>query len=434
MNLEDIIITPIYLVLTLVITYILIKFSKGKGKEFAIPALLLKIVCAISIGLIYQYYYNGGDTYGYFFQGKLISQALREETPLGIKILFSKGDFNPDIFKYTSRMYYYQFAPEFLIVKITGILCLIGFNNYSTVALLFATLSFTGLWSMYQTWLKINPNMKLHFAIAIFFIPSVFFWGSGILKDSITLGALGWIFTSSYNILIERKKIVSGILILIINICLIYVIKIYILLALLPPLAFWVILEQNRKVTNNRLKNILLPTSIVLGIISAVLIFQNITQGDEKYNLDAIGKRAKISADWLYYVSVKEGGSAYYLGELDGSIESMVSLSPKALFVTLFRPFIWEAKNILMLISALEVFLLTLFFFYVLSKVGILNFLKISVSDPFILLCVSFTVIMAIGVGLTTFNFGTLVRYKIPLLPFYYVYLAMILNYKSHHH
>jgi hypothetical protein len=37
-----------------------------------------------------------------------------------------------------------------------------------------------------------------------------------------------------------------------------------------------------------------------------------------------------------------------------------------------------------------------------------------------------FSIIFAFSVGFTSYNFGTLVRYKIPLMPFYYIALFIL--------
>ena len=47
---------------------------------------------------------------------------------------------------------------------------------------------------------------------------------------------------------------------------------------------------------------------------------------------------------------------------------------------------------------------------------------------PDVLFALIFSISFAFAVGVSTFNFGTLVRYKIPLLPFFAVALILILN------
>jgi ABC-type sulfate transport system permease component len=96
------------------------------------------------------------------------------------------------------------------------------------------------------------------------------------------------------------------------------------------------------------------------------------------------------------------------------------------MFSTLFRPFLWESKKIIILFSALESFFMLLALFYVLSKVGILKFLGSIFSDPQIFFAFILTLLLSAVVGFTTFNFGTLVRYRLPVLPFYFFMLIAI--------
>jgi hypothetical protein len=42
--------------------------------------------------------------------------------------------------------------------------------------------------------------------------------------------------------------------------------------------------------------------------------------------------------------------------------------------------------------------------------------------------CFFYSIVFAVFVGATTLNFGTLVRYKIPCLPFYIIALLLILE------
>jgi hypothetical protein len=49
--------------------------------------------------------------------------------------------------------------------------------------------------------------------------------------------------------------------------------------------------------------------------------------------------------------------------------------------------------------------------------------------DPTVLFCLIFSLIFAFAVGISSYNFGSLSRYKIPCLPFYAAFLIIIINY-----
>lgn len=82
-----------------------------------------------------------------------------------------------------------------------------------------------------------------------------------------------------------------------------------------------------------------------------------------------------------------------------------------------------------MLLSALESFLLLALSIYIIVKRNVRLFH--AVNNPNILFALIFSIVFAFAVGVSTFNFGTLVRYKIPLLPFFLVALILIFNHSK---
>lgn len=81
-----------------------------------------------------------------------------------------------------------------------------SFQSYFASAILVATITYGGLWKLYQTFLLEFPSLKKQLAIACLFIPSCVFWGSGIMKDSFTLSAVGWFTYSFYHFFILKKR------------------------------------------------------------------------------------------------------------------------------------------------------------------------------------------------------------------------------------
>ena len=66
------------------------------------------------------------------------------------------------------------------------------------------------------------------------------------------------------------------------------------------------------------------------------------------------------------------------------------------------------------------------FTLFVLYKAGIRFFLVTLVKDPMVMFCFLFSILFALFIGATTLNFGTLVRYKIPCMPFFIMALILI--------
>ena len=115
-------------------------------------------------------------------------------------------------------------------------------------------------------------------------------------------------------------------------------------------------------------------------------------------------------------MSEKVEGSGYSIGDGDFSQLGMASLVIPAINVTLFRPYLWEANSALMLLSALEATFFLFLFLKVLLKLGAIGFFNRIIKSPLLSCLILFTVLFAFGIGAVTFNFGALVRYKIPIL------------------
>ena len=149
-------------------------------------------------------------------------------------------------------------------------------------------------------------------------------------------------------------------------------------------------------------------------------------EDDPRYHISKLAETAKITAyDIRFGWGARTGeGSGYTLGELDGSWQSMLKLAPQAINISLFRPYLWEVINPLMFLSAIESFILLLLTIYVVWRVRWRLFAQL--EKPDVLFCIIFALIFAFAVGVSTFNFGTLSRYKIPLMPYYLLALGMI--------
>jgi hypothetical protein len=66
---------------------------------------------------------------------------------------------------------------------------------------------------------------------------------------------------------------------------------------------------------------------------------------------------------------------------------------------------------------------------WVVFRIGIGKSLKEVFGNEYVLMCITFTLVLAYIVGFTSFNFGALVRFKIPFLPFYGITLALLYYY-----
>ena len=420
MELKDLYITPVYLAIIYLIAYGLrSSVTNVYTRKYFIPALSVKVIGAIALGILYHTLY-GGDTNNYYRQAGIVYHAFGDSFAAGWELVTTSGDVTPAIQKYTAKLTWFGHGSnEYFVIRVAAVFALLSFNTYTVIAVLFAAITFSGMWVMYMTFAKIRPQAYKELAIAVFFLPSVFFWGSGLLKDSLCIGAQGWLFYAFYRGAIERKNILRCAMVGAGAIGVILAMKVYILLAFMPPALLWVFNENTRNIRNTAVRWLVTPLFLGVGIIVAGYAFVQISAADARFNVENIGAQSKLTADYLQGVSKTEQGSGYNIGAQDGTIGGMAKLAPQALVVALFRPFLWEARNPTMFLSALEATYFLWLTVRILWRVGLLKTLSAIGRVPVLTLCFVFSLIFAISVGISSGNFGTLVRYKIPLMPFY---------------
>lgn len=426
MGIKDLFITPFFLLLFTVLAYMIRPaVTNAQTRRFFLPALWVKFFGAIFLGLIYQFYYDGGDTFNYFTHGsRWIWEAFLDSPVTGFKLLTeSGGERQGETFQYSQHIWYYRDPHSFFVVRIVAFIDLFTFHTYGATALCLAVFSFSGMWAFYSAVQRMYPESGKWLAIAILFVPSVAFWGSGILKDTITLGALGWLTWAMIAMIEFKKRSWKVWLIALTALWLIYSIKIYIVICFVPMVFVWIYLKQVREVRNPLIRFTIAPVLLIIFAAMGYLALQQIAGESEKYSLDAIAERAAITAyDIRYGWGARTGGEGGYdLGDLDGSWESMIRLMPQAINVSLFRPYPWEVRNPLMLLAALESLVVFFLSFYLLVyKKRLINVFR----DPFLTFCFLFALLFAFAVGVSTYNFGTLMRYKIPMMGFYLINLV----------
>src|SRR5690606_21858858 len=90
-TLADYLLLPLYLVIIYTLAFAVRNRLYPEGhpwRRFFISGLTVKICGAIFIGLIYQYYYGGGDTSNYFKQAKVLNSAFVESPIKWFNLLF----------------------------------------------------------------------------------------------------------------------------------------------------------------------------------------------------------------------------------------------------------------------------------------------------------------------------------------------------------
>jgi len=312
-------------------------------------------------------------------------------------------------------------------MKLTSLLSLIALNGFLPTTLLLALISYRWIWDLYEIIVTRYLTIQKELAFSFLMIPSVVFWGSGIMKDSFTFSATCFSFCGVYNIFIAKQDRLKNIIYLSIAVYIVLSIKSYILFALLPGLIVFTNFERIRNVGSMFTKLIIMP-SVFVGFLFLLQIFLvDFSELFGRYSADRILEEAAIQQQDLQRDVY--GSNSFDIGEFEPTLGGVLAKFPLAVNAAVFRPYIWETGSPTMLISGIENLIITLISIYFLIVIGPVKIIIYIFKDPYLIFCLLFTLILGFGVGLSTSNFGALVRYKIPYMPFF-VSLIFILNLK----
>jgi hypothetical protein len=429
-TLLDYFLLPFYLLLIYLVAIIFRERRYPVGhpwRKYFLPGLTVKIGGAIFIGMIYQYYYGGGDTSNYFEHAQVVNTAFGESIPKWLNLVSGTPKwYDQEYSDYISQLLpWYESPAEYAIVSIAALLGIVTFTTYLPIAVLFGVISFTGMWALFRTFALKYPAYLKYIAICTLYIPSTIMWGSGIFKDTICMFGLGWMTYGAFRILIHRDLSAKNILLTMISFYLVAVIKVYILLAFLPALALWILFTYSHSIASSSMR-VFVKAFIVIVSVGGMMYFSDkLSSSLGKYSLQNVAETSLVTRTYINSVSGDEG-SGYTLGDFDPSFMGMMKKLPLAVNVSLFRPYIWETRKPIQLLNAVEAMMFMWVTIKVLITVGLARTWRTIKADPTIQFCLIFTIVFAFAVGISSYNFGALSRYRIPCLPFYGLALVLI--------
>jgi len=433
---KDLIIVPILLILIYSYTYFSLKKRKYKyssGRKYIIPALSFRMIGCLLSAMMYAYYYRGGDTFGYYEGTSFLYQLFYDgEIALFFELILKNHlDYSVEIQELIIEKTYYsvwylQTSGNSTVVKIGGFLSIFVGNSYLAIGLILSFFSFLGCWKIFKVFSDLYPHLSKPIAYASLFIPSTFFWGAaGLMKDTITMAAIGYLLEGSYYFFIKQKHLIKSAIKIFISLYLIVKIKIYIAVAFLPALIIWVFLSLNSQIKSTLIRNLAKPIFYGTIFLFVIFSFQFFGQYAKNYaSIETVLSAAKSTQRGM----LMSGGSSYDLGDWQPNLIGISTIIPKAINVTLFRPYIWEVSSPILLPNTIESLLFLIFSITVVIKTGLIKTIKIIIQDANLIFCALFAFTFTCAIGLTMYNFGALARIKIPCLPFYLILLIIIFN------
>jgi len=418
--------------------YISRRIYSREMRSYFTYGLVVKMLAAIIYGIIIQYYFGGGDTNRYYIGLLDLKKAIADD-PANLFRIFGNIQLEPDSplasyfasDKLGDSMLYFVKTSNYMVPRFGLIPSYLTGNSYTALSMFYSFFAFWGCWKCFTVFASIYPQMKKGMAICFLFCPSVVYWGSGIMKDSICLGSMTLFIYSFYFLFLREKNILLHLASVLLWGSILFFTKPYLLLTLTPLLSLWYLLQVNKNIKAKSIRFMTFGITMIVISISVYLLIQFLLSQEfldlEKYKVENFMTYASQFQEGYRWA----GGSNLNIGNLDGSFSSFAGMFPRAVNATLFRPYLWEANNVIMLINAMESLVIFVLFIFILYKLGIRKFFNIIFSSPLLVFLFVYSIFFSGMVAITTTNFGTLSRYKISVMPFFLALLFVLLSHVS---
>jgi hypothetical protein len=394
--------------------------AKGISKHWFAGAFAVKLIAAFTMWFIYTDYYTDrskADIFRYYDDAKVFQHLLKDHKLEYFKFFYQNKSSDEEvnvILKYTHNWETHNenslFGNNRLIIKTNMLLNLISLNSYGAHAIIFSFLSFMGLFWIFRFFYRQLPERKWLIFLAVFGFPSIVFWSSGILKESLVFFFIGLIINCGSYALKGRKPFIRSIIVALALVFL-FQTRAIITLILIPIILgyLWNYWKPQ--------KRSFLPYFILLFITLSILTESKKITGTDFYGI-LVEKR-------LAFEQVAEennAGSMIMSAQFDADGYSVLKSTPIALINTLFRPTPWEARGILSWMAAIENLLL-----FIMLIVMVIYPIPSINNKNLLWFAFLFALANLIVVGLTTPILGAISRYRIiGLLFFLLAYIQLV--------
>ena len=413
-NSIDFIVVPIIMALIIFVLNIIKRKQPLEIQHYFLKGYCLRIFGTFSLTIVYQYVFKYGDTFGYYNIIQTISSFFAKSPGAWLDIMFKDplGD-NPNVLACIDLLesgelpmtaVIFKIPENLFICKVASFLNIICFNSYLGMALFFGVFSFLGCWYIFKTFIHIFPGYEKEFAWFCLYLPSLWFWCNGILKDPLSIFALGLLF---YTFFLKQRSLLYRIVIIIFSVYMLLHIKSYIFYAFAMALVLALIFVNFRGFN-------IIGKLISLIFVAILLIFIYPLLSDF-----VIGSFEDITTQSQFFIEEfsknRTEGDSTVIPVFDPSVLGFLKLSLGGLITVFLRPYPWELNKIIYIFLILENLLLYVIIFKSIKK-GPVDFKK---NHIFLAnFCIFFFIFLGIIIGVTTFNLGTIARYRVPALPF----------------
>lgn len=362
-----------------------------------VVSLALKCIAGLALGWVYIYYYQTGDTL--VFHEEAIALVEFGKTNPGEYVSYILGFVDIPIETRFERM------PRVLYqAKLVSIIHWVTGSNYWISSLYFSFFSWWGMWAISA---KIARNYPRQSAAALFaglYIPSLIFWSAGVTKESVAIGAFGFILA----ILVRPTRVrVLETIGLLVCVFLMWKIKYFYTVPFVFCLGLIYLWDKVIPGWHWWAKIAILPA---LGC----LLFLGVALLNPNFAWDYFPEMVYMNHQ--AFIEKSSPGTYAHYPMMCPEWKCMIVNFPLAVIAALFRPGLWESSNIFQWVIAAQNFFFLFFSVDYFRRVRRIKLYNQGIQHRVVVGWI-FVLSLAGFMGLAAPNFGTLQRYCVIILP-----------------
>jgi len=400
----------IYLILFCwLITRIPFFVNAGIQKGLLIAILLLKIVSGFAYSWFFAQpqYIQLADTWNYFHASLAETDWLLHDPVAFVKDLFqysyrSSGNL------FNDQSSYWNDLKSNFIIKLIAVVNVFTGKSYYVNIIFFNFLYLFGPVALYRLATTYRTQPKLPLILFAFMLPSFLFWCSGIHKDGLIFSAM---LLSMYSInkqLHQGKILISHCLLMLFYFIVIFALRNFVVLLLIPGLAAWILSEKypSRK------------GWVFSGIyLICIVVFFSLKYINPSLNFPQYVVEKQAAFNEL------PGNSRIALPPLVPSLMGFAIFFPYAIDMAFLEPHWNDVKNLYYFAAATENALLLL-----LMIIGAISAFRHKKVLPFTLFLLFFSCSLLLLSGYTVTFAGAVIRYKSIATPLLATAICMLLR------
>lgn len=413
----------------------------------------LKCVGCLFLTALYYFHYSGGDMFRFHAHIDLLEDGFSLGWSVGWRLFFREAYIDvQDFIEFEPKNPYFKFSDlvedsgSYSVIRWAYVLSFVCTKSIWALNMAFGLLAFWGSLLICRILTQLLPNGFKVFVISLFLLPTSWIWANGMIKEALMMAMLGGTIWGIHHLNATIDSIKSrqqnGLIIgfrllgygLVIGLCLahLYVIKPYFAVALLPFVSIWMIsqwIHSQQKALPALFKahwGMFYWAILLFVAVGLFVLLQN-----SPYRLSAALNHAEANRQWSFVVGglPNATNSGYDLAPQFNSWRNGLWSGFKAVIYGLYLPLeadFYFKRNPLVWFFIFESAFLVILSFYLLARINFWRVLNAFQQHPILFWLIGFSFCYALWLGLSVPFFGSLVRYRVMVVPFWMIGLWIL--------